>query len=261
MTKRPYISKLIPELEALVAESSDASVLRAIRSELAYRAKKKRVYDLREQIAKKLSEIKNKEGKLDVGSDYPLAKPRVKTKPRIRVVEGSELQSEPALKSQTLGDKSVTKISMTSKTIKRTPNDILNNMSESTVSSIKAEVNYPTGFLTKTFDDMRKKLLDISGGRSRLLNLNQDTRGFVRVVDELPNQLAGELLAGKAFIMDAVDDPKQEELIEHGYLERDEEDENWVAVKSMPTAREWARVKGIKIDYELPLDSGHADQC
>ena len=125
--------------------------------------------------------------------------------------------------------------------------------------SIKAEVNYPTGFLTKTFDDMRKKLLDISGGRSRLLNLNQDTKGFVRVVDELPNQLAGELLAGKAFIMDAVDDPKQEELIEHGYLERDEEDENWVAVKSMPTAREWARVKGIKIDYELPLDSCHAD--
>ncbi len=59
--------------------------------------------------------------------------------------------------------------------------------------------------------------------------------------------------------MDAVDDPKQQELIERGYLKRDEKNESWVAAKSMPTAKEWAKIKGIKIDYELPLDSGHAD--
>ncbi|MEY8241901.1 MAG: DUF4011 domain-containing anti-phage protein Hhe [Cycloclasticus sp.] len=273
MAKRPYISKQLPELESIVAGTSDASVLDDIRLELAYRTKKKRVHDLREKIAEKLSENEAKETKVHddlfsqvdtreawVGDSAPQkikpkpTKARVKVKPRVRVAEGSAPKSKSSVTGRPLDEKSTV-----NKTIKLTPDDILKSMIDSCDTANKTEVSYPAGFLTKTFEDMRKKLLDISGGRSRLLNLNQDTKGFVRVVDELPNQLAEELLAGKTFTMDAVDDPKQAELIEHGYLERDEEDENWVAVKSMPTAREWARIKGINIDYELPLNSGHAD--
>ncbi len=273
MTKRPYISKQLPELEAIVAGTSDVSVLDAIRLELAYRTKKKRVHDLRERIAEKLSENEAKETKVhdDLFSQMDTLEAqlrgstpheivpeptnaRINVKPRVRVVEGADSKSKPAVNRPSLDKKSTA-----NKKIKLTPDDIFKSMIDSCDTATKTEVNYPTGFLTKTFDDMRKKLLDISGGRSRLLNLNQDTKGFVRVVDELPSQLAEELLAGKAFTMDAVDDPKQDELIEHGYLERDEEDEKWVAIKSMPTAREWARIIGIKIDYELPLDSDHAD--
>ncbi|WGP00501.1 DUF4011 domain-containing protein [Saccharophagus degradans] len=106
---------------------------------------------------------------------------------------------------------------------------------------------------------MRKKLLDISGGRSRLLNLKQDTKGFVRIVDELPNQLAEHLLEGNAFIMDAVDDPTESELIEHGYLVRDEVKGHQVRLKPAPKAREWANILGIKVDYDLPHDSDHAE--
>jgi hypothetical protein len=122
----------------------------------------------------------------------------------------------------------------------------------------KSRVIYPAGFMSNAFEDMRKKLLDISGGRSRLLNLKQDTKGFVRIVDELPNQLAEHVLAGKAFIMDAVDDPTEAELIEHGYLVWDEAKGHHVRLKPEPKARDWANILGIKVDYDLPLDSDHA---
>lgn len=130
---------------------------------------------------------------------------------------------------------------------------------ETTYSNKKSNVPYPEGFLTNAFEEMRNKLLDISGGRSRLLNLNQDTRGFVRVVDELPDQLAKHLLASKLFTMDSVNDPTRAELIEHGYLVWDKEEDNYVACKPMPKAREWANIKGIKVDYDLPSDSLHAE--
>ena len=123
----------------------------------------------------------------------------------------------------------------------------------------KKMISYPKNFLSKSFEDLRKKLLDISGGRSRLLNLDQTNKKFIRIVDELPDQLAGELLSGKAFTLDPVPDPKTSELIKHGYLIRDEEDKRWIENKAMPTATEWAKIKGIKVEYELPLNSLHTN--
>jgi len=239
MTKRPYISKKLPELELIVANTSDSSVLIAIRSELGSR-KKKRARELEETIDNKLSITKQTttpapSGNFTVVDQKAKSKPTVR--PRIRVKEKVAVSEERC--------NVVNKQMTTNKKIK--------------YSEKKTMVSYPKGFLSKNFEDMRKKLLDISGGRSRLLNLKQDTKGFVRVVDELPNQLASELLAGKNFTMDAVDDPKERELIKHGYLVRDDEDKKWIAAKAMPTAREWAKIKGIKIEYELPLDSFHAD--
>ncbi|OFA33542.1 hypothetical protein BAE46_00750 [Glaciecola punicea] len=135
----------------------------------------------------------------------------------------------------------------------------MNAIDKPTSITKKTAVSYPDGFLTKTFEEMRKKLLDISGGRSRLLNLNQDAKGFVRIVDELPDQLAEHLLGGKAFTMDAVDDPTKEELIEHRYLVWNDEENKFIAAKPMPTALKWANIKGINTDYDLPFDSDHAD--
>ncbi|MFC3151054.1 DUF4011 domain-containing anti-phage protein Hhe [Litoribrevibacter euphylliae] len=99
---------------------------------------------------------------------------------------------------------------------------------------------------------MRKKLLDTSGGRSRLLNLNQDRKGFVRIIDELPDQLAMELLANKSFNMVSVPEPTEKELISHGYLKWDEENQKYAQLKPQPKAREWAKLIGINTNYELP---------
>ena len=64
-------------------------------------------------------------------------------------------------------------------------------------------VEYPEGFMKEAFVDMRKKLLDISGSRSRLINLDQTRKGVVRFVDELPDQLARTLLDDKAMTVRA----------------------------------------------------------
>ncbi|MFA0465090.1 DUF4011 domain-containing protein, partial [Vibrio sp. 10N.261.45.F1] len=83
---------------------------------------------------------------------------------------------------------------------------------------------YPDNFLVSAFEGMRQKLLDISGGRSRLLNLDQNTRSFVRIVDELPNELAKLILSEKSMLLTPIPEPKLSELIEHGYLEWNEEE-------------------------------------
>lgn len=118
--------------------------------------------------------------------------------------------------------------------------------------------SFPESFLKENFEEMRRKLLDITGGRSRLLNLKQETKGFVRIVDELPNQLADELIKGRSFILDSVPEPRERELIDHGYLKWDEEEKRLETLKTMPSAREWAKVLGIDIHYDLPVGSGHS---
>lgn len=121
------------------------------------------------------------------------------------------------------------------------------------------KINYPTGFLHQNFEDMRTKLLDISGGRSRLINLDQSSKSFVRLVDELPDQLVKTLLQSKVMTLVPVPEPTTDELVRHGYLEWDEEENRFNQLKQDPSANEWAGVLGLKNDYELPEDSKHAD--
>ncbi len=249
MEKRPYISKQLPELEALVAEATDATVLRAIRSELAYRTMKKRVHDLRETIKDKLGAQQAAPTFNDLlatveatlGEASTSKNSMISVKPRIRLRADTNAPFNSSLNDNNKEINTVT-----------TTNEKASNTKKPTAA-------YPKDFLIKTFEDMRKKLLDTSGGRSRLLNLNQDAKGFVRIVDELPNQLAEHLLANKSFTMDAVADPTEKELIKHGYLVWDDEEDKHVAAKLMPKAREWAKIIGIQTDYDLPLNSGHAD--
>ena len=59
---------------------------------------------------------------------------------------------------------------------------------------------------------IRKKLLDL-GGRNVLLNYRHPKGSSLRIIDELPDQIANELNAGKKFDFVAVPEPKERELI------------------------------------------------
>ena len=120
------------------------------------------------------------------------------------------------------------------------------------------EIIYPEGFMSSAFEDMRKKLLDISGSRSRLVNLDHNRRGVVRFVDELPDQLGKTLLSEKAMTVVSVPEPTRELLVEHGYLEWDETSLSYKPLKKDPDAKEWAKIIGLINDYELPDSSDHA---
>jgi hypothetical protein len=247
MANRPYISKQLPELEEIISETSKSTILRGVLAELTHRTKKKRVRDLKETIENKLN------GRPAVSDHAP--KDKAPKKPVV-----PELALEPLVVVAPKSSKSSPKprVRVEANINKTLTNKDVAFMDEPAAVNKKTQVIYPDGFMNSTFEEMRKKLLDTSGGRSRLLNLKQDAKGFVRIVDELPNQLADYLLSSKTFTMDAVDDPTQEELIEHGYLVWDEDEDKYVAAKSVPKARDWAKILGIKVDYDLPLDSGHA---
>ena len=52
-------------------------------------------------------------------------------------------------------------------------------------------------------EEMRTRLLDLSGN-NRLLNFKASATNCLRIVDELPDQLFGGLLAGKSFTFEPV---------------------------------------------------------
>jgi superfamily I DNA and/or RNA helicase len=248
MTDRTYISKQLPELEELVSQASDKTVLRKILTELTHR-KKKRARELELVVKAKI------DGDLN-SSDLQIDK--VKT--TLNSGENLDQMSLNKINPKPLSiNKLIVKPTELMPAIINSKNNSMTKKTEIIHSNKNSVTSYPEGFLTRAFEEMRNKLLDISGGRSRLLNLNQDTKGFVRVVDELPNQLAEHLLASKSFTMNSVNDPTEKELIEHGFLVWDGEEEKYVPCKPMPKAREWAKVKGIRVDYNLPLDSCHAE--
>lgn len=102
---------------------------------------------------------------------------------------------------------------------------------------------------------LRNRLLDLSG-RNRLLNFSHSrSKRFVRVVDEQPDQLFKMLTDEKSMRFDAVPEPTKAQLLEAGYLRKDDSGA-LVEVKRYPTAEDWARWLGIKADFELPAKDG-----
>ncbi|MDN3699788.1 DUF4011 domain-containing protein [Vibrio artabrorum] len=122
-----------------------------------------------------------------------------------------------------------------------------------------APIVYPGNFLVSAFEGMRQRLLDTSGGRSRLLNLDQNGRSFVRVVDELPDQLMKLLMSERAMNVAPVPEPTSTQLVEHGFLRWDDELEKFIELKKQPDAKQWAGIIGIHNSFELPRDSEHVD--
>ena len=127
-------------------------------------------------------------------------------------------------------------------------------------SSTKSQLN--NNFAFDSLQAIRNRLLDLTG-RNRLLNFKHGKTGFIRVIDEMPDQLASNILEGNEFTFIPIDEPLREELIKHGYIVI-KEDGQEEKVKADPSSKDWAKVKGFNTSYELPLstrskDSKHND--
>ena len=72
-------------------------------------------------------------------------------------------------------------------------------------------------FAFDSLQAIRNRLLDLTG-RNRLLNFKHGKTGFIRVIDELPNQLAESILEGEEVTFIPIEEPTHEELVEHGYI-------------------------------------------
>ncbi|NQZ10630.1 MAG: DUF4011 domain-containing protein, partial [Algicola sp.] len=105
---------------------------------------------------------------------------------------------------------------------------------------------------------IRNRLLDLTG-RNRLLNFKHGRASLIRVIDELPNQLAEEILTDRAFTFIPVNEPDTQALIKAGYIGLDDKGQE-VRIKPDPTAREWAKYKGLNTDFQLLTSDNDAEQ-
>lgn len=127
-------------------------------------------------------------------------------------------------------------------------------------NSTNKQVN--DNFAFDSLQAIRNRLLDLTG-RNRLLNFKHGKSGFIRVIDEMPDQLAANILDSNTFTFLPIEEPLRDELIKYGYIEIDNDGQE-VKIKADPNAKEWAKVKGFNTNYELPLsikskDSKHND--
>jgi superfamily I DNA and/or RNA helicase/very-short-patch-repair endonuclease len=125
----------------------------------------------------------------------------------------------------------------------------------------KKEIEQPQVNKNFAFDSLqaiRNRLLDLTA-RNRLLNFKHGKSGFIRVIDEMPDQLVENILVDDEFTFIPVDEPLYKELIEHGYIDIDADGQE-IELKPYPTAKEWAQSKGFNTDYELPLSVDSQDK-
>ena len=137
-----------------------------------------------------------------------------------------------------------------------------NNNGEQHNMDASANTQLNENFAFDSLQSIRNRLLDLTG-RNRLLNFKHGRSGFIRVIDEMPDQLAENILESHELTFIPIDEPLREELIEHGYIAIDDTGQD-VKVKADPSAKEWAKIKGFNTNYELPLsikskDSKHND--
>jgi very-short-patch-repair endonuclease/DNA polymerase III delta prime subunit len=100
---------------------------------------------------------------------------------------------------------------------------------------------------------LRSRLLDLSA-RNRLLNFSHTrSKRFVRVIDELPDQLFEMLISERSMRFAAIPEPTEKLLLEHGFLEKDRCTGQLREIRKLPTAEEWAAVLGMASSYELPI--------
>ena len=84
-------------------------------------------------------------------------------------------------------------------------------------------------------ENLRKRLLDLTG-RNRLINFRHTKRGSLRIIDELPNQLAEKILAETEMRFLPVPEPTREQLISAGYIEIDAETRQETRILKDPTS-------------------------
>jgi len=107
-------------------------------------------------------------------------------------------------------------------------------------------------------ENLRNRLLDLTF-RNKLINFKHN-KSCLRVIDELPDQLAETLLSGSKMKFIPISDPKRLELIEEGYIDIDPITKKDVITKKRPTVKEWAKIKGFDTSYQVPSDYSDDDE-
>jgi len=121
------------------------------------------------------------------------------------------------------------------------------------------DLDEPASDSPESLEKLRSRLLDLSA-RNRLLNFSHArSKRFVRIIDELPDQLFESLTGEQTMRFAPVPEPTERQLIEHGYLKYDEQTGSVSELKKPPTAEVWAQILGMEISYELP--SGSEEPC
>ncbi|WP_236709384.1 DUF4011 domain-containing anti-phage protein Hhe [Pseudomonas sp. Leaf127] len=104
-----------------------------------------------------------------------------------------------------------------------------------------------------SMEKLRGRLLDLSA-RNRLLNFSHArSKRFVRLVDELPDQLFTALLDETTLRFAAIPEPTERQLIDQGYLKYDAASGSVSELKKPPSSEAWAMCSGINTEYDLPL--------
>jgi len=162
-------------------------------------------------------------------------------------------ESRPEIKKTKLhaGDKS--KDSQSQSTKEKITED---KESESELFSTSEQIN---SFSLDSLEQVRKQLLDLSN-RNSLLNYRYPKVGCVRLIDELPDQIFEILNENKALSFIPVSEPKENELIKYGYIKIDNDTNEKIELKELPSIEEWAKLRyGLETSYELPVHSAQEE--
>lgn len=106
-------------------------------------------------------------------------------------------------------------------------------------------------FCLESLEQIRNRLLDLTA-RNRLLNFKHGRGGYIRVIDELPDQLCDLLFLEEELEFLSIPEPSRDQLIEEDYIELDSETGQERRIKKDPTAKEWAKKLDFETSFELP---------
>jgi len=109
-------------------------------------------------------------------------------------------------------------------------------------------------FTDNTLEKIRKRLIDLSV-RNRLINFRHTKTGCLRIVNELTDQVAANLMNDFEIRFNHVPEPTRKDLINHGYLKYNKITKQYEKLKNEPGAEEWSKIIWGDLTYDAPGDS------
>lgn len=115
-----------------------------------------------------------------------------------------------------------------------------------------------TQVISEALAALRERLLDLTG-RNKLLNFRHASLSCLRFVDEIPDQMFENLIAGNPFTFEPVPLPSEAETVQYiSGAEGIPMKEARQRDLSPPPSDKWARQLGIDTSYDLPVE--HSDE-
>lgn len=116
-----------------------------------------------------------------------------------------------------------------------------------------ADLNSPNDLIRGALAKLRKQLLDLTA-HNPLISFKHSGNGrFIRIVDELPNNISDFLQDGKELTFAPIPEPNDQEII-------DWKESGGELLKKRPPVNEWASKCGISNSYDLPIKSQTRDR-